>query len=87
MKKPSLQITYRNGKPFAAYLYVGGGDRKVAKSRERGPVVIDFDADGNVLGVELHTITAATVEELKKELAAFRFNELSDNDLKPLLAA
>lgn len=88
MSNASLQITYRKGRPFAAYLSVGAGrDRHVASSRERGPVVVDFDAAGNVLGFELHTITKEGVTRLKQELIALKLSELADEDLAPLLAA
>ena len=88
MIRADLQITYRKGKPWAAYLAIGTGrNRAVANSRESGPVVIDFDAEGHVIGFELHTITPAGVERLKQELISHHFLEVSDQDLQPLVAA
>ena len=88
MTQAFLQVTYRKGKPWAAYLSIGQRrGRKVAVSRERGPVVIDLDAEGNILGFELHTITPAGVERLKQELIAHELQELSNQDLQPLVEA
>ena len=88
MTTATLQVTYREGKPWAAYLSIGNRTgRTVAVSRERGPVVVDLDADSNVLGFELHTITADGVDRLKQELTAHHLQEVSGKDLRPLLAA
>ena len=88
MTQADLQITYRRGKPFAAYLTIGGrSNRKVAASRECGPIVVDFDADENVLGFEIHTITPAAIERLKRELIALNLTDVSERELQPLIAA
>ena len=70
MKPLSIQVTYRKGRPFAAYIYI---DRrpgeKSARSEEIGPeIVADFAADGRPIGVEIINPDIVTAEEI---LAAF----------------
>jgi hypothetical protein len=88
MSKPYLEVTYRQGKPFAAYLYLrrGSNDRS-ARTERRGYFLIDFAADGRAIGIEftsLGGIDAAAVNQILSEL-----NEASlpAADLAPLTAA
>ena len=54
MSKPYLEVTYRKGKPFAAYLYLDRrpGDSAV-RSQRREDFVVDYAKDGRPIGVEL----------------------------------
>src|SRR5438309_812885 len=55
MMEGYLQVTYRNGQPFAAYYCPPGvRRRKSARCEEMKPgLVIDFAADGSALGIEI----------------------------------
>ena len=88
MSKPYLEITYRQGKPFAAYLYLARqpGDRSVRTER-RGRFLIDFADDGRPIGIEFtspHGIDAATVNRVLADVDAAA---LPAADLAPLTAA
>jgi hypothetical protein len=88
VSKPYLEVTYRQGKPFAAYLYLARrpNDRSACTQR-RGQFLIDFAADGRAIGIEftsLGGIDAAAVNQILQDL-----NEASlpAADLAPLTAA
>jgi hypothetical protein len=88
MRKPYLEITYRQGKPFAAYLYL---DRKpndkAAKSERHDAWVIDFAADGRAIGIEFIHVGSVDLVALNRVLALSHQPTLSVADLVPLTAA
>jgi uncharacterized protein YuzE len=88
MSKPYLEITYRQGKPFAAYLYL---DRRVgdtaARSDRRDDFVIDYAEDGRPIGVELIRLSRINLSMLNEILSAARTASLVSDDLAPLSAA
>jgi uncharacterized protein YuzE len=53
MKHRYLEVTYRNGKPIAAYFYLPRkpGDLSTCTERREEGLLIDFSADGRVVGV------------------------------------
>jgi hypothetical protein len=88
MSHPYLEITYRKGKPFAAYLYLDrrSGD-KSARTERHGPYVLDFTSDGRAIGIEFTQIAAIDLAELNRLLAAAHHPPMSSADLAPLQAA
>jgi len=88
MAKPYLEITYRQGKPFAAYLYLDrrAGD-KVERTERRGEWLIDFAADRRVIGIEFMRVGTVDLAELNRVLEAVHQPMLSMTDLIPLTAA
>ncbi|MBM4063598.1 MAG: DUF2283 domain-containing protein, partial [Planctomycetes bacterium] len=59
MKHSYLEVTFRRGRPLAAYYYLPrrDGDSSVRTERASGGLVVDFAADGRPIGIE---ITAPT---------------------------
>lgn len=51
----TVQVTYRRGKPLAAYIYLAGRKgRKSARTEEFRPnLLIDYSEDGSALGIEV----------------------------------
>ena len=88
MSKPYLEVTYRDGKPLAAYLYFNrkSGDKSV-RTEQRGPYLVDYAADGRAIGVELIYLLMVDLDELNRLLAEAQQPMLSRSDLKPLIAA
>ena len=88
MSKPYLEVTYRQGKPFAAYLYLDrrAGD-KSARTERHGQWLVDFAADGRPIGVEFTNVHAIDLIELNRVLTAGKQAPISDADLAPLRAA
>jgi hypothetical protein len=88
MAKPYLEVTYRKGKPFAAYLYLDRQSGDVAaRSERREDFVIDFAGDGRAIGVELLRLTGIELPALNEALVAVHGISLVSEDLAPLTAA
>jgi hypothetical protein len=88
MPKPYLEITYRQGKPFAAYLYLDrrAGD-KADRTERHGEWLIDFTADNRAIGIEFTRVGSVDLAALNRVLEAVHQPTLSMTDLIPLSAA
>ena len=89
MTQRYLQITYRNGLPLAAYLYLPRkvGD-KVAKSVKcDGGLIVDYSADGRSIGIEITAPKIVTVESLNRALATANQSPVGPQEFQPLLSA
>jgi uncharacterized protein YuzE len=89
MKHRYLEVTYRKGKPVAAYLYF---PRNVGASAVRtedagSGLRIDYDAQGKALGVEVTAPALATVEHLNGVLSGLGQELLHAREWAPLEAA
>jgi hypothetical protein len=88
MNKPYLEITYRQGKPFAAYLYLSrNGNEKAARTERHGRWLVDFTSDGRAIGVEFTHVGAVDLTALNRVLASGQQPAVSSADLVPLQAA
>lgn len=67
-----MQVTYRKGRPLAAYLHLshhtGEKSAKTVPSPD-GLLVVDYGADGQPMGVEITAPLAVSLERLNKLLA------------------
>jgi uncharacterized protein YuzE len=88
MSKPYLEVTYRQGKPFAAYLYLHRrpGDKAAATHRE-GNILVDYSADHRPIGIEFTRLGAVDITAVNRVLEAANQAAVSANDLAPLSAA
>ncbi len=88
MAKPYLEVTYRGGKPLAAYLYVNrrAGDT-AARTERRDDFVIDFSDDGRLIGVELSRLTNVNLSALNDVLSAAAVPTVAEQELAPLRRA
>jgi uncharacterized protein YuzE len=90
MTERSLQVTYRKGRPFAAYLYLS---RKTGEKSARtevssdGLIVVDYAADGQAIGVEITAPEAVTLERVNAALKDLGQPPLGEQDFRPLTAA
>lgn len=84
-----LQVTYRNGKPLAAYLYLPRpAGSKSARTESVGQgLVIDFASDGSPIGLEITAPGRVSLDEINAVLSRFGQPHLSPNELAPLAAA
>jgi len=89
MERPYLEVTFRKGKAFAAYLYLVPAERvKAARSSERAHgLIVDFSAEGDPLGVEITAPSLVDLDELNELLHELHAEPLTPNDLAPLFAA
>jgi hypothetical protein len=88
MSQPYLEVTYRRGKPFAAYLYFNrrAGD-KADRTETHGDYVVDYAADGRAIGVEFLRTDSVDLASLNRIVTAANQAALFQADLVPLKAA
>jgi uncharacterized protein YuzE len=88
MSKPYLEVTYRQGKPFAAYLYLRRTpNEKSATTQRHGDFIVDYAADGHPIGIEFTRVNAVDLDEVNKILSNAHEQVLVSKDLSPLTAA
>jgi uncharacterized protein YuzE len=89
MKQTYLEVTYRRGRPIAAYLYLprGKGDKSVRTEKVDPGMIIDFAQDGKVIGVEITAPTLVTASNLNQVLNELGVPPIAGEDLTPLKAA
>jgi hypothetical protein len=89
MRGRFLEVTYRNGKPIAAYLYLPRtpDDHSVRTRRFEPGLVMDIAKDGRAIGIEITSPTVTSLADLNLALAAVNQPELQPNEAAPLLSA
>lgn len=90
MTERSLQVTYRKGKAFAAYLHLshqtGEKSAKTVPSAD-GLLVVDYAHDGRPIGVEITAPNAVPLDRLNRLLADLGETPLNEHDYLPVRAA
>lgn len=86
MKAPYLEVTFRHGKPLAAYLYLPRqpGDRAAHSEPLDDLLVIDRSADGRPIGLEIIRPAAVTAQRLNDVLRELHQPELPASEFAPL---
>jgi uncharacterized protein YuzE len=89
MRHRYLEVTFRRGKPLAAYLYLPrAADAKVASTQDAGRGLhIDYDSAGVPIGIEITAPAAVTVDDLNALLATLGQPELPAEEWAPASAA
>lgn len=89
MKNPYLEITYRRGRPLAAYLYLprAPGDKSHRTAKADPGMVIDYTEAGKPIGIEITAPSKVTVDDLNRVLAGLGAAALTSEDVAPLMAA
>ena len=88
MSKPYLEVTYRDGKPFAAYLYLRRRpDEKAANTMREGDLLVDYAADGRPIGIEFTRVDSVDLPAVNEILERAHEVLLLPRDLAPLNAA
>ena len=90
MTERSLQVTYRKGRPFVAYLHLshetGEKSTKTVPSAD-GLLVVDYAQNGKAIGVEITAPAAVPLDRLNRLLADLGETPLSEHDYVPVRAA
>jgi len=89
MNSPYLEVTFRHGRPLAAYFYL---PRKLRQRSHRSVrvepgLVIDFARDGQPLGIEITAPSRLSVAALNRVLKRLGQVSVTRADLAPLRAA
>ena len=89
MKERYLEVTFRHGRPIAAYYYLPREtDQKSVRTRRVEPgLVIDFTADGQAIGIEITTPAKVSLAALNAVLRELGHPPATEADLAPVLAA
>ncbi len=89
MKEPFLEVTFRRGRPLAAYLYLPRrpGEKSYRTSRVEPGLVIDFNRRGKAIGIEITAPGKLSLAALNKVLRDLGLPPLKRADLFPLRAA
>lgn len=89
MKEPYLEITFRHGRPLAAYLYLPReGNEKSVRTEQAAPgLLVDFAAGGRPIGLEITAPVVVSPATINRVLTDLGLSKLPDADLAPLRAA
>jgi hypothetical protein len=89
MNKPYLEVTYRHGKPLAAYLYLSrqAGDKAAYSQPVDDLLVVDHAADGRPIGIEILAPGSVTLGGLNSLMRSLHLPEIEPAEFKPLQVA
>jgi hypothetical protein len=89
MKERYLEVTFRHGRPIAAYYYLPRqAGQKSAQTRRAEPGLIsDFTAQGQAIGIEITAPAKVSLSALNAVLKELGQAPASEADLAPVLAA
>ncbi len=89
MAQRYLEVTYRQGRPLAAYLYLPrrSGDHS-ARVEQRAPgYFVDLTEDGRPIGIEMPSPSLVTLDGLNSVLNELHLEPAAPNEVAPLVAA
>ena len=89
MKQAYLEVTFRRGRPLAAYYYLPRrtGEKTHRTIRVEPGMVIDLGRSGRPIGIEITAPTKLSIAAINRVLREFGFAALRRSDLAPLRAA
>ena len=89
MKDRYLEVTFRRGKPFAAYLYLPRAvEERSVRTEEVGyGMIVDYGSNDRPLGIELTAPEQVTIERLNQVLDRLQMPPMRDEEFAPLSAA
>ena len=88
MKEPYLEVTYRRGRPLAAYFYLPRRLRdKSSRTEQVAPgLMVDFHRDGRPIGIEITAPGKVSLGAVNQVLRRLGMPAAKRADLAPLLA-
>lgn len=91
MTERSLQVTYRKGRPFAAYRHLshptGEKRAKTVPSPDGLLIIVDYGASGRPVGIEITAPHAVPLDRLNQLLAGLGEPPVAEQDYGPVPAA
>jgi hypothetical protein len=89
MRESYLEVTFRHGRPLAAYYYLPRrpGQKSHRTRRVEPGLVIDFARDGQPIGVEITAPSKLSLAALNRVMRELGAPPVTRNDLAPVLAA
>jgi len=89
MKNSYLEVTFRHGRPLAAYLHLPRrpADKSYRTLKAEPGLLIDFNRSGQPIGIEITAPAKLSAAALNRVLRRFGFPPVTRADLAPLRAA
>ena len=89
MKDIYLEVTYRHGRPIAAYYYLPreAGQKSVRTRRVEPGLIIDFTTDGRAIGIEITAPSSTPLSAINRVLASLGLPKLTRAEFAPLRLA
>jgi hypothetical protein len=86
MHEPYLEVTFRRGRPLAAYLYLPrSAEQKSFRTKELSPgLLVDYSRSGTPIGIELTAPGQVSLVRLNRVLQEIGQSKLKRTDLAPL---
>jgi hypothetical protein len=87
MNETYLEVTFRHGRPIAAYYYLPRKRGQKSYRTKRIGLVIDLSRDGQPIGIEITAPSKVSVAALNRVLTKLGLSRVTRDELAPLLAA
>ena len=89
MKQRYLEVTFRNGKALAAYLYLPRptGTKSVRTADFGDGLLVDYTSSGEPMGLEITAPGEVSVARINAVLAEIGLEPLAPDESEPLRAA
>jgi hypothetical protein len=89
MRESYLEVTFRHGKPVAAYYYLPRQprDKSYRTKRVEPGFVIDFNRGGKPIGIEITAPGKISLSAFNRVLKGLGLPSVKRGDLAPLIAA
>ena len=89
MNEAYLEVTYRHGRPLAAYYYLPRRPRDRAYRTSRGPagLLVDYARGGRAIGIEITAPSILSLAAMNRVLRDLGQRPIKRTELSPLLAA
>jgi Protein of unknown function (DUF2283) len=89
MREAYLEVTFRHGRALAAYLYLPRqpGALSTRSERRESGLVIDYEAGGQPIGIEITAPGQVSLSAMNRVLADLGLAPVTQADLAPLQAA
>ena len=89
MKERYLEVTFRKGRPLAAYLYLPRkAGTKSVRTQEMAPGLrVDYSVGGDAIGIEITAPARVVAEDVNVILEQLGLEPLAPEELTPIRAA
>jgi uncharacterized protein YuzE len=89
MRQRYLEVTYRKGRPLAAYLYLprSPGTKSARTARMGAGILVDYSDAGAPIGLEFTNPASITLQEVNSILIQVGEAPATAEELAPLRAA
>ena len=89
MNESYLEVTFRHGRPMAAYYYLPRrpGQKSYRTTKAEAGLLIDYSRGGRPIGIEITAPSKVTLAAVNRVLRGLGFAPVKREELAPLLAA